>query len=85
MESLLLLIPFCKEEMLGKKAGNWNLVVLEDIEAGQPRSSSLVSLHLPNTKGDGLAFLQFAQLRLESLQTYINDTPLLATFSMKFK
>lgn len=71
--------------MLGKKAGNWNLVVYEGIEAGHHRSSSLVSPHFPNTKRDGVASFRFAQLRLESLQTNINDAPLLATFSMKFK
>lgn len=85
MESPVLLIPFCKEEMLGKKAGNWNLVVYEGIEVGHPRSSSLVSPHFLNTKRDGVAFFRFPQLRLESLQTNINDVPLLATFSMKFK
>jgi len=61
----VLLIPFCKEEMLGKKAGNWNLVVYEGIETGHPRSSSLVSPHFLNTKRDGVAFFRFAQLQAE--------------------
>lgn len=85
MESLILLIPLGKEEVLGKKAGNWNLDVHEITEAGQATSSNLACPHFPNTRGDGLAFLRFAQLSLESLQTNINGTPLLATFSMKFK
>lgn len=71
--------------MLGKKVGNCNLNVHEATEAGQARSSNLASPCFPNTREDGLAFLRFAQLRLESLQTNINGTPLLATFSMKFK
>lgn len=71
--------------MLGKKAGNRNLDVYEATEAGQATPSNLVCPCFPNTAEDGLAFLRFAQLRLESLQTNINGTPLLATFSMKFK
>lgn len=88
MESCVLLISFLKEEMLAKKAGNWDLNVHGATvawRAGQARSSNLVSPRFPNTRGDELAFLRFAQLRLESLQTNINGTPLLATFSMKFK
>lgn len=71
--------------MLGKKAGSQNLVVHEGTEGGQARSLNLMSPHFPSTKGDGLAFLRFAQPRLESFQTNINEAPLLATFSMKFK
>lgn len=41
LESVFLLIPICKEKMLGKKAGNWNLMVYKDTE-GQPRYLNLV-------------------------------------------
>ena len=67
LERLVLLIPLCKEEMPGKKASNGNLDVHEATGAGQATSSNLVCPHFLNTRGNGVAFLRFAQLRLESL------------------
>lgn len=76
-----LLIPFCKEEMLGKKAGNWNLLSMKWLN-GHPRSP-VWSSHLFTTKKRWGVFPDFLSSK-ESLQTNINDVPY-ATFSMKFK
>lgn len=68
-----------------EESWQWNSDIREATEAGQATSSNLVCPRFLHTRGNGLAFLRFAQLSLESLQTNINGTPLLATFSMKFK